>query len=408
MKYTAIIERDAAKRQKLIGKILGKKSDRHPPTGGAGQALILAPEKHMLDAYAGMGTVFHAGLKQSEKKTIWAGVASGEIRIIIGTQKALFLPYKNLKTIIIDEEQYESYKLWDQYPRLHTVRGAEQLARVHKAGVIYASSYPSIALRHAIKTGTCTLVHDRPIALLPKIIQFSFEDRKWKRAVPDEASHAIRTWARKGLRVLVLHNKKDSVSVYDAITRRLGKEAAKNITIGTTALLSNPLAENIDRVAWLFPEFTMRTYDFRASERARILAARLQNIAQKYPLLIATRHMDVAKATLESSEEEFTKTVLDERSRLHLPPYADVVRLTVRDKDDKKSRQRAILVREILDEAIKKTPACNVFGPFQEYKAKQKKMHEYHLLLAGPLDNLVEAYKDLPLDSADIDPHKIV
>ncbi|OGY31723.1 MAG: hypothetical protein A2805_02415 [Candidatus Andersenbacteria bacterium RIFCSPHIGHO2_01_FULL_46_36] len=405
MKYSAIIERDADKRKKLIGKIIGKKSARHD----GGQALILVPEKHILDACAGMGTIFHAGLKISEKKDIWKKVASGEIQTIIGTQKALFLPYKNLATIVVDEEQHENYKLWDQYPRLHTVRGAQQLAAIHKAEIIYASSYPSIALRHAIQTGACTMLHNRPIALLPKVIQFSFEDRKWKRAVPDEASHAIRTWARKGLRVLVLHNKKDSVSVRDAITRRLGKQAAKNIYIGTTALLSDPLVADADRVVWLFPEFTMRTYDFRASERARILAARLQNITPKSSLLIATRHMDVSKATFESSEEVWTSVVLEERSRLHLSPFADLVRLTVIDKDDKKSRARAITVREILDEALNKNPACKVYGPFQEYKAKtKKKMHEYHLLLAGPLNTLVDIYKDVPVDSADVDPHRIV
>lgn len=399
MKVFAIIEQDTGKRQKKIFAYLKKQKQ---------QALILVPEKHMLDAYKDAGIIFHAGLKQSEKKAIWAGVASGEIQTVIGTQKSLFLPYKSLKTIIIDEEQYESYKLWDQYPRLHTVRGAEQLAKIHNSHIVYASSYPSIALRHAIQTGTCTLLDNHPVTLSPKIVQFGFEDRKWKRAVPDEASHTIRTWARKGLHVLVLYNKKDSVNVRDAITRRLGKQVIKNIHIGTTALLGGQISVNTDRVVWLFPEFTMRTYDYRASERARMLAARLQAITPTFSLLIATRYMDVAKATFESSEDAWAATIFEERSRLHLPPFSDLVRLTVSDKDDKKSRQRAIAVREILDKAIKKISECKVFGPFQEYKAKQKKKHEYHLLLAGPLDVLVDIYKDVPVDSADVDPHRIV
>lgn len=412
MKTFAIIERDSGKRAKYIGNIIRKYAARHD----GGQALILAPEKHMLDTYKDIGTIFHAGLKISEKKAIWAGVASGEIQIIIGTQKALFLPYKNIKTIVIDEEQYESYKLWDQYPRLHTVRGAQELARITGANIVYASSYPSMFLRHAIQTEACEVLHNRPIAITPAIIPFSFEDRKWKRAVPEEASHAIRTWARKGLTVLVLYNKKDSASVRDAITRRLGKSATKHIYIGTTALLSDPMLLHADRVAWLFPEFTMRAYDYRSTERARMLAARLQNIAAKSKLLVATRHADMAKNIFGVSEEEFTKTVLEERSRLQMPPFTDLVRLTIREKGLKKPskalaiklEQRAEGVRELLAASFADSKTCTVYGPFQEYKAKPKKMPEYHLLVSGPLESLVAAYKDLPIDSADVDPHRIV
>lgn len=399
MKAVAIVERDTDKRQKKILAFLKKQNQ---------QVLILVPEKHMLDAYKDAGTIFHAGLTISEKKSIWAGVSSGKIEILIGTQKALFLPYKNLRTIVIDEEQYESYKLWDQYPRLHTVRGAQQLAHSTGADIIYASSYPSIALRYAIQTGLCKLLYNHPVQLVPNIIPFSFEDRKWKRAVPDEVSRIIRAWARKGMNVLVVYNKKDSAPVHDAITRRLGKSAIKNIHLGTSALLSDAAVLGIDRVGWLFPEFGMRAYDYRAEERVRIMAARLQSLTPKTSILIATRYADVARRVFESAEETWYAATLEERSRLYLPPFSDLVRLTVRDKNKQKAEQRAIKVRELLNTAFADPLICKALGPFQEYRAKPKKMHEFHLLLAGPLDTLIDAYQDVPIDSADIDPHRIV
>lgn len=389
MKAQAIIEGNDEKRRGKIRSLLrtyGKK----------GQVLILVPEVHMLDVYREIGTVFYAGLKQSEKKKIRQAVALGGENVIVGTQKALFLPYKKLAAVIIDEEQYESYKLWDQYPRLYTVRGAQVVSAIHNAALIYASSYPSIFLRHAIAAGHVkTLIHN-PILLSPSLISFSFEDRKYRRVVPDEASRHIRAWARRGIHVLALYNKKDNARVRDAITARLPKQAIKRIHIGTTALLAHT-PTNIDRVVWLFPEFTMRAYDYRASERARMLAARLQAITPKSPVLIATRYADMAKNIFSASEEEFTKTVLEERSRLQLPPYTDLVRLT---------SKRALHVRTMLDGRL---PAdAKVFGPFQEYKATGKATGEYHLLVQGSLDALADIYRDVPVDTADVDPHTIV
>lgn len=362
----------------------------------------------MLKAYRDIGTLFHAGLRQSEKKNVASGIASGEIKVIIGTQKALFLPYKNLRTIMIDEEQYESYKLWDQYPRLHTVRGARELARIVGADIVYMSSYPSIALRYVIEQETCQMLHHHPIALTTTIIPFSFEDRKWKRAVPDEASRAIRTWARKGLSVLVLYNKKDAALVRDAITRSITKRAMSNIHLGTSALVVSSTTKNIDRVVWLFPEFSMRAYDFRAEERSRIMAARLQCITPKHNLLIATRHTDQARGAFESSEDAWYRATIEERQRLYLPPFSDLVRLTIRDTNNAKAQQRATRVREMLDSAFESSSQCRALGPFQEYGAKAKQTHEYHLLLAGPLDMLSNVYHNLPVHIVDVDPHKII
>lgn len=406
MKCCANIEWNLSKRKKFIREVIRK--NRTPKNGEPKQTLLLVPEKHMLAAYQDIGTLFHAGLKQSEKKNIASGTASGEIKVIIGTQKALFLPYKNLRTIMIDEEQYESYKLWNQYPRLHTVRGAHELARTTDADIVHMCSYASIALRYVIEQGTCKILHNHPIALATTIIPFSFEDRKWKRAVPDEASRAIRTWARRGLSVLVLYNKKDAALVRDAITKHITSSAKNNIHIGTSALVTSSRTKNIDRVVWLFPEFSMRAYDFRAEERSRIMAARLQCITPKHKLLIATRHTDHARGAFESSEDAWYRATIEERQRLYLPPFSDLVRLTIRDTNDTKAKQRATRVREMLDSAFESSSQCRALGPFQEYGAKAKKTHEYHLLLAGPLDVLSNIYHDLPVDIVDVDPHKII
>ena len=52
----------------------------------------------------------HSGIKDKIKKKIWKGVFKNEIKLILGARSALFLPFQNLKLIIIDEEHDASYK----------------------------------------------------------------------------------------------------------------------------------------------------------------------------------------------------------------------------------------------------------------------------------------------------------
>lgn len=394
-----IIEKHAGKRQKKILSLLKKQN---------GQTLILVPEVSMLAAWEQYGTLYHAGLKSSEKKDIWKKVQSGEIQTVIGTQKALFLPFKNLSAICIEEEQYETYKLWEQYPRLNTIRGARALADVFNAQVIYASSYPSLSLRYAIQKKECEVIVDSPVVIKSDIIPFSFEDRKWKRALPNDAGTKIRSWARGGKKVLVLYNKKDNQKVREVLHFHLSKKAKENMHLGTTSLLTLAGDQQYDHVVWIAPELTLKAIDYRSSERARLMAARLQGISPKQRLTIITRSAEFTAKILQVSDEAWYENVLKERRLLNLPPYTDLVRLTVCDKDAKKVKKRGEGVAELLGDTIKKIPDVRVFGPFQEKGPKRSKLAEYHILLSGDLDTLVPLYHSLPIDSADLDPHRIV
>lgn len=57
--------------------------------------------------------VWHSDISASKKRDIWQGINDGKIRIIIGARSALFLPFNNLKLILVDEEHDSSYKQTD-------------------------------------------------------------------------------------------------------------------------------------------------------------------------------------------------------------------------------------------------------------------------------------------------------
>jgi primosomal protein N' (replication factor Y) len=82
------------------------------------QGLILLPEigltgqfeKKFLEFFGINPAVWHSGISKKKKEIIWSGVVNGEIKVVIGARSSLFLPFKKLGLIIVDEEHDQSYK----------------------------------------------------------------------------------------------------------------------------------------------------------------------------------------------------------------------------------------------------------------------------------------------------------
>ena len=82
------------------------------------QALILLPEigltgefEKKFRAFFGFeAAVWHSRVTPKRKKIIWHGLLNGKIKVVIGARSALFLPFKNLGSITVDEEHDQSYK----------------------------------------------------------------------------------------------------------------------------------------------------------------------------------------------------------------------------------------------------------------------------------------------------------
>ena len=82
------------------------------------QGLILLPEiglagefQNKFKEFFGFeAAVWHSSITKKNKKIIWNGLVTGKIKAVIGARSALFLPFKNLGIIIVDEEHDQSYK----------------------------------------------------------------------------------------------------------------------------------------------------------------------------------------------------------------------------------------------------------------------------------------------------------
>ena len=86
--------------------------------------------------------VWHSNLTAARRRDIWRGVLRGEIRVVVGTRSALFLPWQNLGLIVVDEEHDTSYKQEDM-GNYHARDMAILRAAISGFPVVLASATPS-------------------------------------------------------------------------------------------------------------------------------------------------------------------------------------------------------------------------------------------------------------------------
>lgn len=181
------------------------------------------------------------------------------------------------------------------------------------------------------------------------------------------------------------------------------------IVLGTSALFAQVKQEQFDRVVWLFPERGLMYPDFRSYERSMSLLARLhKHLKKKQPVVLVTRRKDILETTLGVSTDTYYHKQLTERRRLSYPPYGDLVRLTVASSKAENAEQRARNLRTQLEQRIGKNDAIHVRGPFQSFRTIRQQKSEVHVLLQGPLEQLVPIYEGLSIDSVDVDPQRVL
>src|SRR5262247_1868307 len=115
------------------------------------QALVLVPEialtAQFLDRFAERFGVrpaeWHSQLSPRLRARTWAAVAAGEASVTVGARSALFLPYKELGLIVVDEEHDPAYKQEDGV-HYHARDMAVVRASVTKVPIVLASATPSV------------------------------------------------------------------------------------------------------------------------------------------------------------------------------------------------------------------------------------------------------------------------
>lgn len=133
--------------------------------------------------------VYHSKFSDNERVEVWNKLLHGhEPMVILGVRSSLFLPFKDLGLIIVDEEHETSYKQQEPAPRYHARNAAIVLANMHGAKTLLGSATPSIDSYFNATTGKYGLVELNTRygeCLMPEILSVDIKELRRKKIMKD-------------------------------------------------------------------------------------------------------------------------------------------------------------------------------------------------------------------------------
>ncbi|MDQ0780841.1 primosomal protein N' [Chryseobacterium sp. W4I1] len=87
---------------------------------------------------------YHQKLTDFERVEVWRRIKQNDIKVLIGTRNALFLPFQDLGLIIVDEEHDSAYRPREASPYFNAKDAALVMGNFYGAGVILGSATPSV------------------------------------------------------------------------------------------------------------------------------------------------------------------------------------------------------------------------------------------------------------------------
>lgn len=126
------------------------------------QVLFLLPEIALTSQITGrlkkvfgskMG-IYHSKINDNERVEIWNNLLDEDsYQIILGVRSSIFLPFKDLGLIIVDEEHETGYKQQDPAPRYHARNAAIVLGTMHGGKILLGSATPSLESSYNARIG---------------------------------------------------------------------------------------------------------------------------------------------------------------------------------------------------------------------------------------------------------------
>lgn len=184
------------------------------------QALVLLPEialtaEFLTRVQARFGArpaEWHSGVTMTERRRVWRMVGQGGAQLVVGARSALFLPFRDLGLIVIDEEHDQSYKQEDGV--LYSARDMAVLrASICQALVVLATATPSLESWANAEAGKYTrleLTSRFGAAVLPdmRAIDMRAEDLPGNHWISPSLQAAVHERVAKGEQALLFLNRR--------------------------------------------------------------------------------------------------------------------------------------------------------------------------------------------------------
>ena len=287
------------------------------------QALVLTPEIAFCDSLAALLApefgprlqVFHSGKTPVQRRSAAEALRRGAPAVILGTRSALFLPFRGLGLVIVDEEQDAAYKQTEPAPRYHGRDAAVALAGIHGARVLLAAAVPSLETLLNVRLGKYRLAPEVSSAPSAEVIDLPAERRKNGLVGSFSRKLIEAIQATEGPVVLIRGWEKTELLEEEIRTLFPGRE----ILIKTWNALGREGAADAALLGVLQADALVSRDDFRADERAAQLVGTLCQFA---PRVIVQTAVPARFNASRSADE-----LLAERQQFGFPPYTRLVEI---------------------------------------------------------------------------------
>ena len=162
--------------------------------------------------------VYHSRFNLSERTELWYSMMNEKLHqydIILGARSAIFLPYKDLGLIIVDEEHESSYKQMDPSPRYHARDVASKMAQIHNAKLLLGSATPSMEMMELVeqkKIGYVVLDKRYHDVSMPEIqcadLKVAHKKKKMRGIFTPMLLEAIQDTIRENKQVILFQNRR--------------------------------------------------------------------------------------------------------------------------------------------------------------------------------------------------------
>ena len=279
-------------------------------------ALATALKQDLERSFGHLLAVHHSQCTAAQRRKIADALREGQPRLVLGTRSSIFLPFKDLGLVIIDNEQSSFYKQSDTAPRYNGRDCALKLASIHGCPVLLGASSPSLEAVYNCTGGKYALVESASLAKgRYEVIDISAEKRK--NGMRGAFSLKLLEEARGKSHIALIRGYEKA----DELAEQVRELLPKNTEVLTIPKAQKTWLGDFDLVAVLSADALFGGEDFRADEHAFQFLDSLR--CNCLNVVIQARNAAHRVFSMQDCN-----ALLDERRRFNLPPYTRLVALS--------------------------------------------------------------------------------
>ena len=166
-----------------------------------GQVLYLLPEialttqitARLRRVFGARLGIYHSKFPDAERVEIWQRqLSDSPYDVILGVRSSIFLPFRRLQLIIVDEEHEATYKQQDPAPRYHARNAAIVLASLYGAKTLLGTATPSLETWYNAESGKyarVSLTERHKAVQLPRIVPVDIRELTRKKRMTGSFSY---------------------------------------------------------------------------------------------------------------------------------------------------------------------------------------------------------------------------